>query len=74
MQSAYSNQCPSDCSLIHVFASVFKRINQELHANFDLECLRPHAFYDPYRKYIEVCVLSTKEQTIKIGEKEFKLE
>lgn len=49
-------------------------MNQELNANFDLEYLKPHAFYDPYRKYIEVCVMSTKEQTIKIEDKEFKLE
>lgn len=51
--------------------TVFQKINEELNANFDLNGLRPHAFYDPYRKYIEVCAVSLKKQEVTVSGKTF---
>lgn len=53
---------------------VFKKINEELGANFDLNALRPHAYYDPYKKYIEVCAVSLKKQEVTVSGKTFIIE
>jgi uncharacterized SAM-dependent methyltransferase len=47
--------------------NLFRRINNELEANFDLDCFTHYATYNPNIGAIESFVLSTKAQQVTIG-------
>jgi dimethylhistidine N-methyltransferase len=51
--------------------NVLRRINRELHGNFDLAAFEHRAFYDPARGRIEMHLVSTRDQRVSVGGREF---
>ncbi len=51
--------------------NVLRRINHELGGNFDLSGFRHHAFYSDAMGRIEMHLMSLREQTVKISDREF---
>lgn len=48
--------------------NLLQRINDELGADFNLNCFEHHSFYNPYLQRAESYLLSEKEQTVTIKE------
>jgi dimethylhistidine N-methyltransferase len=48
------------------------RINRELGADFDLDCWQHHAIYNSTEGRIEIYLISESEQTVHIGDREFR--
>ncbi len=48
--------------------NLLQRINDELGADFDLNCFEHHSFYNPYLQRAESYLLSEKDQTVTINE------
>lgn len=50
--------------------NILRRINEELGANFNLDAFAHHAFYNEAEGRIEMHLISLKNQTVKIGDRE----
>jgi len=51
--------------------NLLARINRELNADFQLDCFRHYAFYNPTKGRIEMHLVSTRDQTVNIQGKKF---
>lgn len=51
--------------------NVLVRMNRELGADFDLDAFRHHAFYNRERHRIEMHLVSTRDQVVRVGEASF---
>ena len=51
--------------------NLLTRMNRELGADFDLNRWQHHAIYNPTQGRIEIYLISDKEQTVHIGDREF---
>ncbi|MFC1956703.1 L-histidine N(alpha)-methyltransferase [Chloroflexota bacterium] len=47
--------------------NLLKRINRELNCDFQLDCFRHYALYNPMESRIEMHLVSQKEQTVRLG-------
>lgn len=47
------------------------RANRELRADFDLDAFAHYAFYDPVAMRVEMHLVSTKDQTVRVGDSAF---
>ncbi|WP_240894708.1 L-histidine N(alpha)-methyltransferase [Fodinibius halophilus] len=54
--------------------NMLARINRELGADFDIDAFKHHAFYDEEQGRIEMHLVSQKEQSVTIGDKQFHFE
>jgi L-histidine Nalpha-methyltransferase len=52
--------------------NLLRRINRELGADFDLEAWEHHAPYDADRGRVEMHLVSRREQTVRIGRREYR--
>jgi dimethylhistidine N-methyltransferase len=51
--------------------NLLHRINRELDADFDADAFRHHAFYNPARSRIEMHLVSTVDQVVRVGDESF---
>lgn len=51
--------------------NILRRINRELHGNFDLDRFAHHAPYDPVEQRVEMRLVSACDQSVEVGGREF---
>ena len=68
IQDAYSYSLNK--SVVEFLKNSLRRVNKELEGTFDEEKFYVHTYFDPYEGAEICCMISTEDQTAKVGEKE----